>query len=303
MITNVQAKELKFVQITDTNFTLDIDDKASEERAKELRKVIKEINKDRSIDFVIFTGNAVRYPARKELAAFFKLANKLNKPYYTVIGNKEVLRHKNFTKKNYMHTAWLHNRNMLFKHENYVFKPNKEVVFIVVDGVNEMMPVPSGYYRKESLKWLDKELQKYENKKVVIAQHFPVFSPSDKPSYDSVDADKYIQTLNSYDNVIAVVSGHFNTDRIMYRKGVYHISSPSFRAPYYKYKVIDIKYDPKYLFSSPAEFSLTQKTFNLYEPKDGIPDEESADLSNDSQKEENKDVNNGPEQKYVQEEK
>ncbi|MCR4881353.1 MAG: metallophosphoesterase [bacterium] len=268
----VQAKELKFVQITDTNFTLDIDDEASAERAKQLKQAIKDINKDRSIKFVVFTGNSVRHPDRKELVAFFKLANKLHKPYYVVIGNKEVLRYKHFTKKNFMHAAWLHCNNMRFKKPNYVFVPNKDIAFIVLDGVNEMMPVPSGNYRPETLEWLDKQLNKYENKKVVILQHFPIVSPSDKPVYDAADLNKYMQTINSYDNVLAIISGHFNADATTYRKGVYHISSPAFSAPYYKYKVIEIQYEPKYLFATPSEFVINQKIYNMIEPKD-VPEE------------------------------
>ena len=276
-VPKVCAKELKFVQITDTNFTLDIDDIASEERAKHLKQAIKDINKDKSIKFVVFTGNSVRHPDKKELAAFFRLANKLRKPYYVVIGNKEVLRYKHFTKKNFMHTAWLHNHNMLFKKPSYVFTPNRDIAFVVLDGVNEMMPVPSGNYRPETLEWLDKQLDKYENKKVVILQHFPIVSPSDKPVYDPADMNKYLQTINSYDNVLAIISGHFNADVTTYRKGVYHISSPAFSAPYYRYKVIEIKYEPKYLFASPSEFEINQTVRNMVAPKDEKEQVENTD--------------------------
>ena len=261
-----KAKDLKFAQITDTNFTLDIDDTTSEKTAEQFKKAIKDINKDRSIKFVIFTGNSVRHPDKKELTAFFKLANKLNKPYYVVIGNKEVLRYKRFTKKNFMHTAWLHNSDMRFKKPSYVFKPNNELVFIVLDGVNEMMPVPSGNYRPETLVWLDKQLKKYQNKKVVIVQHFPVVSPSDNPMYNAADLHKYMQTINTYDNVIAVISGHFNADVTTYKKGVYHINSPAFRAPNCRYKIIDINYKPEYLFSTPSEFTITQNVVELAVP-------------------------------------
>lgn len=270
MVQNVQAKELKFVQITDTNFSLDLDDTASELAATELKKLIKDINKDRSIDFVLFTGNNVKHPDKKEVSAFFRLANKLNKPYYVVIGNKEVLRYKRFTKKNFMHTAWWHNHNMRFKNSSYVFKPNKDFVFIVVDGANEMIPVPCGNYTPQVLDWLDKQLQKYENKKVVLVQHFPIVSPSDRPVYNPADADKYMHVINSYDNIIAVIAGHFNADKTTYKKGVYHIISPAFSAPSYRYKVFNIEYEPKYLFASPSEFVLTQDVKKMVEPVEEV---------------------------------
>ena len=60
------------------------------------------------------------------------------------------------------------NKNQKFVFEtNYAFTKNG-IVFIVVDGAKEVIPTPSGYYKPETLTWLDNQLKKYDNKKVVI---------------------------------------------------------------------------------------------------------------------------------------
>ena len=43
------------------------------------------------------------------------------------------------------------------------------------------------------------------------------------------------------------------------RKGIYYVSAPAFKVKPYMYKIVKIEYNPKYLFSDPAEFDLTQE--------------------------------------------
>ena len=258
----VCAKTLQFVQISDTHLSLSGEDyrgRKVTESAQCLKKAIKEINKNKDVKFVIFTGDNIDVADKDDMVAFLRLANKLHKPYYVVIGNHEVFRYQHFNKKDFMRTVRIHHPQMLFKKENYIFKPNKELVFIVVDGANELIPAPSGYFKPETLEWLDKQLYKYKNKKVVIVQHFPIIPPTKKRSHDTVNADEYFQIINSHDNVIAILSGHFHYDNVIYKKGIYHMSAPAFVMPPHEYKIISIDYNPKYLFSDPAEFTITQK--------------------------------------------
>ncbi len=286
----VQAKKLQFVQISDTHLSLSGQDyrgRKVTESADCLKKAIKEINKNKNIKFVIFSGDNIDIADRDDLVAFLKLANKLNKPYYVLIGNHEVFRYQHFNKKNFMHTVWLHHPQMLFKKPNYVFKPNRELVFIVVDGANELIPAPSGYFKPETLEWLDKQLYKYKNKKVVLVQHFPLIPPMKKRSHNTVDADKYFQVINSHDNVIAILSGHFHFDNIIYKKGIYHMSAPAFVMPPHEYKIITIEYDPKYLFSDPAEFTITQELVPTIEQTE-IPQKEYEPFYNKELGEEDK---------------
>jgi len=269
--TNIQAKELQFVQISDTHLSLSGQDyrgRKVQEAAACLKQAIKEINKNRDIKFVLFTGDNIDTSERADLVAFLKLANKLNKPYYVLIGNHEVFRYNYFDKKDFMHTVWLHHPQMLFKKPNYVIKPTREIVFIVVDGANELMPAPSGYFKPETLEWLDKQLKKYKHKKVVLVQHFPIVPPMKKTSHNTIDADKYFQVINSYDNIIAIISGHFHKNNVIYRKGIYHMSAPAFVMQPHEYKIITIDYNPRYLFSNPPEFTITQQLVPMIKEKE-----------------------------------
>ncbi len=274
----LNAKELQFVQFSDTHLSSTGEDYRGRKvsaSADYLRQAIKEINKNKKVKFVVFTGDNIDFANRADLVAFFKLANKLNKPYYVLIGNHEVFRYQHFNKKNFMHVAWLHNfPRMTFKKPNYVFKPNRDLVFIVVDGANEFIPAPSGYFKPETLEWLDKQLYKYKNKKVVLVQHFPLIPPTKKRSHNTVEVEKYFHVLNSHDNVIAVISGHFHTNNMIYKKGIYHLSAPAFVSSPHEYKIITIKYDRKYLFADPSEFSITQELFAMEEE----PEEEQTEV-------------------------
>lgn len=256
------AKELKFVQISDIHLSYapkGYQTKNINITEDYLKRAIKEINKMKDIKFVIFTGDSIDKPCKDDLIKFLKIANKLNKPFYVVIGNNEVWNYKNFNKKDFMRTVGFRNKNMIFKKPNYVFKPNKDIVFIAVDGTNEFVPSKNGYFKPETLEWLDKKLKKYQNKKVVLVQHYPLIPPTKKTFYNTIETDKYFQVINSYDNIIAIISGHFHIDKTIYKKGIYHISAPAFEAYPYNYKIITIDYEPKYLFSNPAEFSIYQQ--------------------------------------------
>ena len=72
----------------------------------------------------------------------------------------------------------LRERNILYpqRSANYEFKRN-DLVFLIVDGAKEVIPGSIGYYREDTLKWLDETLEKNQKKSVVIFQHFPVVYP------------------------------------------------------------------------------------------------------------------------------
>ena len=125
------------------------------------------------------------------------------------------------------------------KHQNYVFKKDG-FVFIVVDGAKEIIPNAVGYYRKDTLDWLEKQLTKYKKSPVIIAQHYPIVPPKVSSSHDTYKKEEYLARLDKYNNVVAVISGHYHMNVEQMRNGVYHISSPSLIVPPNYYKIIEI---------------------------------------------------------------
>lgn len=270
---NAEAKKLKFIQITDSHLSTEGSDYRNRKLSESenlLKEAIKSAKKEKGVDFVLFTGDNIDEAKPKELVKFLRIANKLHKPHYVIPGNHEPFRYENFDKKKYMRYVWLFNPRQLFDSTRYVFKPNKDFVFIAMDGANELLPSAAGYYREKDLEWLDKKLSKYKDKKVVIFQHYPLIEPYKKRSHRTVNVKDYFSVLDSHTNVVAVISGHYHDNKITKRKGVYHISTHSLINPPHSYRVIEIEYKPKYLFSNPSEFNINTKVVNLREETEEI---------------------------------
>ena len=226
----VLAKNIKFAQVTDMYY---------KGKSQVLNNIIQDINKNSDIDFVVFTGNNIGRANQQNLKNFLSDIRKLNKPYYIVLGNKDVSKSHDLDKKTYMSTVRKY--NLLHpKKTNYTFKKG-DIVFVVVDGSKELIPSMNGYYSKDTIAWVNKQLTKHSSNKVVILQHFPLANKADSEYYYTYNILEYMQMLSKHNNVVAVVTGHYNkNDEVMYN-GVYHITSP--RSSDGSYKIIDIDTD------------------------------------------------------------
>jgi 3',5'-cyclic AMP phosphodiesterase CpdA len=228
------ADEIKFVQVTDTHYST-----GNDYKKKVLENTVADINHQKGVSFVVFTGDNVDQPNPKSLEEFIKIANKLYVPYYVVIGNHDVFRGGGMDKQQYLEI--IRHNNILYtkRKPNYVFTKGK-FVFMVADGAKEVIPGPAGYYKEDTLKWLDKQLTRYKNRPVVIFQHFPLVEPRPVASHKTYKAEDYLALLQKHTNVIAIVSGHYHVNNETMLDGVYHISSPSLLSEPSSYKIIKI---------------------------------------------------------------
>ena len=225
--TTVFAKDIKFAQVTDMYFR---------DHSEAMESIINDINKTPDIDFVVFTGNNIGKADITNLKKFLNDARHLNKPYYIVLGNKDVSRSHHLDKKTYMKTVCKYNRRHP-KTTNYTFKKGN-FVFIVVDGSKELIPSANGYYNKETIDWVDSQLTKNRMKKVIILQHFPLANKPGNEYIYTYNILEYMQMLSKHNNILAVISGHYNKNDEIMHNGVYHITSP--RSSNGTYKIIDI---------------------------------------------------------------
>lgn len=228
------AGEIKFVQVTDTHYTVE-----NEYSHKVLEKAVKDINALENISFVIFTGDNINDPKPVDVQEFIKTVNKLNVPYYLVLGNHDVFKSNGLSKQRYFEIVKENNIFYKYKTPNYVFKKG-EFVFIVVDGAKEVIPGSTGYFKKDTLAWLDKQLTKYAKNPVIICQHFPLIEPKPSKSHYTYKSDEYMELLKKHNNVIALLSGHYHLNSEKMQDGIYHINSPSLLASPNNYKIIDI---------------------------------------------------------------
>ncbi len=228
---SVFASDIKFVQVDGVLLNA-----GDENSVSSFHNLVADINKLKDVDFVVFTGNNILKPTEENLKKFLKEARKLKAPFYVVLGQKDVNKQKHFGKKEY--TKLLRKRNFAMrgiKEPNYLFT-KKDLVFIAVDGSKEVIPIPNGYYRPETLNWLDTQLNKYQDKNVFILQHYPIVPPVKKEGYYTYNAEEYVQLLGKHNNVKAVFSGHFNSNKEQEVNGVMHISTSN--AP--SYRIVDI---------------------------------------------------------------
>lgn len=236
------AKDLKFIQITDSHFSKegkDYTQRDVENSENVLEKTIKDINTIPNVDFVAFTGDNVDTANAADLKSFILIANKLNVPYYIVIGNHEVFKSQKLDKTEYMRIVRKYSDSCKPKSANYVFEKNG-LVFMVVDGAKEVIPGPAGYYKKDTLKWFDKELTKYKNKKIVILQHFPVVAPYYNRTHTTYNVKDYEAVLSKHKNVIAIFSGHYHGNGETMQNGIYHVSTPALVEPPHNFKIVEI---------------------------------------------------------------
>jgi Icc protein len=247
LILPVYSKEIKFIQITDSHvsgFGENYAQREIETSQKVLTNTIKDINSISNVDFVVFTGDNIDQANENDLKSFLKIANHLNVPYYVVIGNHEVFQSQKFGKKEYMKTVSKYSKNCRAKNANYVFK-NKGLIFIVLDGAKEVIPGPAGYYKKDTLAWFDKKLQKYKDKKVVVLQHFPVVAPYYNRTHTTYKPENYEAVLKKHSNVIAIFSGHYHANAEVEKDGVYHVSTPALVENPHNYKIVEISLNNK----------------------------------------------------------
>ena len=124
-----EARVIKFAQVTDVHFN---------NNSYALTKIVKDINKNDDIDFVVFTGDNIGSAKVRNLEKFMKDASELDKPFYMVLGTKDVSKQRGLGKSDYMKIVRSENR-LHPKSSNYVFKKG-DVVFIAVYGSKEYIP-------------------------------------------------------------------------------------------------------------------------------------------------------------------
>lgn len=232
------AANIKFVQVADAHLSID-----SEYSQKVLKSAVDDINSQADISFVVFTGDNISSPNEESLRKFVKIVSKLKVPYYVAVGNHDVYKSKGMSKIRYYEILRENNFFYMQRTPNYEFNKNG-FVFLVVDGAKEVIPGAVGYYRKDTLDWLDKTLSDNSKKSVVIFQHFPVEYPDGVQNrlktHKTYKVEDYQEVLDKHHNVLAVISGHFHVNGENMKNGVYHISSPSLIGLPQSYKIIDI---------------------------------------------------------------
>ena len=239
LFAGVYADEVKFIHITDVNLNT--------ANAPYLKRTIKEINQYKDIDFVVFGGNNLAKPNIENLNTFLYLLKQVKKKTVVLLGSNDLYEPMGIDKKYYLKQVKKARRFHLSSHSkkpNYTFS-SKGYRFIVMDGSKQYFQSMNGYYSKQELNWLDKQLNKYKNKNVIILQHFPLIGGNSGWS-DTAKTQDYFEVLNKHKNVKVIVAGHYGSNLETKKDGIYHIISESYNKNQ-AYKIIQIDLDDNFI--------------------------------------------------------
>ncbi len=238
-----QDNTLNIVQLTDVHVDSRIKSTSSRMIGDSIdlfKDAITQINNLKGNEIVIFSGDVINRPDKKDFNKFVEMANELKVPWYYAVGNhdvgisgglsrakiREILNDKssclNCNKSNVFH---IQNPKSFY----YACCPNRNKNFLILflDGVISNRISANGYFPKEELDWLDKQLKNNPDKKVIIVQHFPVVEPYKSESHRVTNTDEYFKVIDKYKNLIAILSGHYHATKITNRKNVLHINTPA----------------------------------------------------------------------------
>jgi len=221
---------LNLVQISDVHF--DSKAKNGSKRMIEysgdlLKDAISQVNNSADVNAVVFSGDVVNHSNKNEFWKFLNTANSLKIPWYYAPGNHDVGILGGVSK---LEIACFFNKNAHCLSKNslyYSYSPNKNFLILFLDGVIDNEITANGYFPKQELDWLNNQLKNNPDKKVIIVQHFPVVEPFKSVTHRVRNAVEYLEIIDKYSNVVAILSGHYHAAKITQRKNVLHISTPS----------------------------------------------------------------------------
>jgi 3',5'-cyclic AMP phosphodiesterase CpdA len=221
---------LNIVQFTDVH--IDTKTKSDNQRMLDyssdlLKDAVNKVNDISSVDVVIFSGDVSNKPVESEFLKFVDMADRLNTKWIYAPGNHDVGIFGGLSKKRI--NQLLSNKLPYFSKDvlYYSYKPNNKFLILMLDGVIDNMLTSNGSFPEKELNWMEEQIKNNPDKKILLVQHFPVVEPTESNSHKVFNANKYLQIIDKYSNVIAVLSGHYHVSKITQRKNVLHISTSS----------------------------------------------------------------------------
>lgn len=240
MTQSINAKELSFAQVSDVHFSL-----TDDYPAKFLYFLNASISK-KNPDFVVFLGDNVEKSREEDIIGFMQSVYSLKLPYYIALGNNDAHQLFGIEKNIYLDIVTTFNHNQKENEKDYYFKPNKDVICVVLDVTPDFAPSKHGEISDEQIAWLDKLLTKNPKKLFLIFHHCPLVPPRVEYQLSMLNAEKYREMLDKHSNVVLISSGHYHQEFIsLDEKGIRHISAPAFEDVPHSYQMIKLIYDKR----------------------------------------------------------
>ena len=150
-----QSSAITFVHLSDTHI-------GSGTGADDLRRTVKDINENATIQFVVITGDITEFGSDDEIKLAKQILDSLNKPWHIVPGNHD--------------SNWSESGSNTFKkifgNETFAFKAGDYLFLGTHSGPN--MRMSPGQIPRENIVWLDSVLKATDdNTPVIFVNHYP----------------------------------------------------------------------------------------------------------------------------------
>lgn len=226
--------ELRFAQISDVHLC-DLPDtsyKVLSSSKALLDSAIKNLNKIKGLDFVVFTGDMVNDPKKEYYKDFLTSLSELNHPSILTLGNHDALKEKQennlLTKEEVINIFQKSNPYQNYGTPYFAFSPSDGYRVIVLDTTMGYEFGSNGYIDDVQLQFLDQELSQNQDKTIVIFQHHPVVEPFKSNDHKILNANAYLNILSKYPSTpIGIFAGHYHATKIIKKDNVVHVASPS----------------------------------------------------------------------------
>lgn len=189
------STDFKFALISDTHV-------GSGTGAEDLRRVVKDINQDSSLKFVIHAGDVTEFGADKELRLAKQILDSLSIPLYVLPGNHDA---------NWSESGANSFRTIIGK-EAFGFSYGGYLFLATGSGPN--MRMGPGQIPREGIVWLDSTLSHLENRDqpIVFINHYSLDAGLNN-WYDAIDGLKQ-------HNVQLLLHGHWHRNAQLNTEGI-----------------------------------------------------------------------------------
>ena len=191
------AQDMTFALLTDTHIS-----KNNKAPAEALQEVIKEVNSNPQIEFVLISGDISEEGDFTSLKAAKDLIEGLNKPYYVIPGNHE--------------TKWTESGmtdfGKIFGYERFKYE-HKGLLFL---GFNTgpLIRMADGHVAPQDITWLKEELSKVGDKQpVILVTHYPLLAGDVDNWYEVTDV------VRKY-NIKTFLGGHYHRNKLFDYDGI-----------------------------------------------------------------------------------
>jgi 3',5'-cyclic AMP phosphodiesterase CpdA len=182
-----------------------------------LPKIIRSINQDPSIDFVVSVGDTVGHPQPQDFQKYLKLVGGLNAPFHQTPGNHDL--------------AWGGWRYYVKHFGRYYYSFDYEDAhFIVLNNAFKES------FDHQQLNWLKGDLKNNTGRSIFVFMHKPTFDPSqiyrDHVMSGRRVTEELMALFKKY-QVKMVVTGHIHGYARAERDGVIYLVTAGAGAPLY----------------------------------------------------------------------